>query len=336
MGSTLACNNFCDWVQSGTPPYLDDAIQCDAANVCTSGQAASITAVTYGGSTHAITIRCAGTATACCQYDVSSAPDEVQHIYLIGTSQVDTLALTYTSGGTTHNLDEAGATSLTSWSYLLGSGDNATGSQADAPYAEWFFTGAGDDDIDCNAGGFCGGDAGDGHDDVIGATAAANYFDLGAGNDRCVTGSGDDAVWDGPGDDEVLLGEGNDLHYSEAGADKICTDRGAWIGGTLACEQLNGNGGGEDQVYTTNASGADEIHTYDGEDHVCIYSGGATVFGQENEDDIIFAGPGVTTLSGSCGSSLNDGVSNFSGLTNCTHNSAQACPINLGSWPARP
>ena len=73
-----------------------------------------------------------------------------------------------------------------------------------------------------------------------------------------------------------------------------------------------------------------------GEDQVCIYSGGATVYGQEHANDVIFAGPGVTTLSGSCGSSSNDGVSNFFGLSNCTYNSTQICPINLGSWPARP
>lgn len=125
-------------------------------------------------------------------------------------------------------------------------------------------------------------------DDSLTGSSAADYADLGAGNDQAEMGAGNDIVEAGTGADTVRGGNGNDLARGEEGDDNIFGD--------LGDDSLGGDAGNDSLA---GGSGADILSGGLGDDLLSGFSpdGGATAgMGAPDGADQLFGGAGADTL----------------------------------------
>ena len=177
----------------------------------------------------------------CCQVTNTS----LDQVMALGGSGGDTLAFTYSTGGTTYNLSaHPSALLVRGLAFGRGGDDTITGSgQSLGTYRDEL---QGDDGDDTIAGGngndtiFGGEDndtlQGDDGDDTLHGDPGADDIAGGNGNDT-LTGDGDDDLLDagagndsaqgGPGADAIAGGNGNDTLLGDDGIDFICGDNGS-------------------------------------------------------------------------------------------------------------
>ena len=127
-----------------------------------------------------------------------------------------------------------------------------------------------------------------GGDDNLTGSSAADYADLGTGNDQASMAAGNDIVFAGAGDDTAQGGNGNDRLRGEDGDDNIFGDLGDdSLGGDAGNDQLLGG------------SGADILSGGLGDDLISGFStqGGATAgMGAPDGADQLFGGAGDDQL----------------------------------------
>ncbi|MFM7655285.1 MAG: calcium-binding protein [Paracoccaceae bacterium] len=147
----------------------------------------------------------------------------------------------------------------------LGSGDDTV--TADADNLAWFMGGG---------------------DDELSGSSAADYADLGTGDDQARMGAGNDIVLAGDGNDSLDGDNGNDLLRGEAGEDNIFGD--------LGDDSLGGDAGNDSLA---GGSGADILSGGLGDDLLSGFSlsGGAGAgMGAPDGADQLFGGPGDDRL----------------------------------------
>jgi Ca2+-binding RTX toxin-like protein len=128
---------------------------------------------------------------------------------------------------------------------------------------------------------------GGGDDDLTGSSAA-DYADLGTGDDQAAMGAGHDIVFAGAGDDTAQGGNGNDRLRGEEGDDNIFGD--------LGDDSLSGDAG-NDQLL--GGSGADILSGGLGDDLISGFStqgGAAAGMGAPDGADQLFGGAGDDRL----------------------------------------
>ena len=188
----------------------------------------------------------------CCQTSDSS----IDTIVMLGSHHNDTMAFTYTSGGTTYNLENRGtAGKLASIISALEGQDTLYGAQTTSSYNEALH--------------------GDGDDDLI-------YG--GSGGDELTGDAGDDEIWGGAGGDIIHGNDGNDLIYGETVSDSLTGDAGDDIlsGGDNADIIVGGVG----IDYIGGGAGADSLMGTDGNDVVCGDAGSDSLCGGADDDQL--------------------------------------------------
>lgn len=141
----------------------------------------------------------------CCQVTNTS----LDQVMALGGSGGDTLAFTYSTGGTTYNLSaHPSALLVRGLAFGRGGDDTITGSgQSLGTYRDEL---QGDDGDDTIAGG-------NGNDTIFG----------GEDNDTLQGDDGDDTLHGDPGADDIAGGNGNDTLLGDDGIDFICGDNGS-------------------------------------------------------------------------------------------------------------